>query len=169
MVKSSKQKPSEPEPAPAQPGKVLSAADEVVDFDNTIVSGTGSHYVGGLSAANGAAHEAGREAMHNGLPDRTGDANIDRSRPPSLGGAAVWDCPFPPEADDAGIDHAVVTLHVDVAADGGVVRASASSDPGHGFGREALRCAKYKTWSPALDRSGRAIAGVATVRVRFDR
>jgi protein TonB len=166
-------KPEPPPPAPAQAGRLLSAPDEVVDFGDTIVSGTGSHYVGGVSAANGTAQQAARDASANGVvggvPGGTGDPIVDRARPPRLGGQALWDCPFPPEADDAGIDHAVVTLRVDVAADGGVVRAGASSDPGHGFGREAERCAQTKTWVPALDRSGRAIGGSAIVRVRFDR
>lgn len=152
---------------------MLAAPDEVVDFGNTIVSGAGARYVGGVSANSGTSQQAAREAAADGsiggVPGGTGDANVDRSRPPGLGGTALWDCPFPSEADDAGVDHALVTLRVDVAADGGVVRARASSDPGHGFGREAERCARRKPWKPALDRAGHAIAGVATVRVRFDR
>ena len=82
---------------------------------------------------------------------------------------SAWDCPFPVEADDAGVDHAVVTLRVEVGADGHVVQASATRDPGHGFGREARRCALYKRWAPGLDREGRAASSVTVVNVRFER
>jgi protein TonB len=95
--------------------------------------------------------------------------SVDLSRPPQLAGGLKWDCPFPLEADDAGIDHAVVTLRVSVGADGQVRSVVTSSDPGNGFGREARRCATSKRWSWGLDREGRATSGVVTVNVGFHR
>jgi outer membrane biosynthesis protein TonB len=80
-----------------------------------------------------------------------------------------WDCPFPEEADDAGVDHAVVTLRVEVGGDGTVQSVRATSDPGHGFAREARRCAMSKRWSAGLDRAGNPANAVALVNVRFDR
>ncbi|MES1169990.1 MAG: DUF2510 domain-containing protein, partial [Leifsonia sp.] len=87
--------------------------------------------------------------------------------PPSETDEAV-DAPAP-EADDAGIDHAVVTLRVSVGVDGRVGEVRATSDPGAGFGREARACALSKPWSPALDRAGRPAAATTIVNVRFDR
>jgi protein TonB len=84
-------------------------------------------------------------------------------------GALEWRCPFPPEADAAGIDAAVATIRVDVDASGIVRSVSVPGDPGHGFGREARRCALTREWTPALDRNGKPADGVAVVNVRFVR
>lgn len=170
---------AEPKEAPAaaaaQAGQVLTAADEVVDFGESFVVGKGTTYAGGVTEANGTATNAVRDlgARAGGVPGGTGTARppppVDRSRAPALAGGSHWDCPFPLEADDAGVDHAVVTLRIEVAADGRVVSASPSADPGHGFGREARRCAMSKRWAPGLDESGAAIGATTVVNVRFDR
>ena len=161
-----------PPPAAAQAGKVLAAADEVVDFGETIVSGNGPNYAGGVTESGGTATHAVRDARARagGVEGGTGTApQGDKSRAPQLAGGFRWDCPFPPEADDAEIDHAVVTLRVEVGVNGDVSSARATSDPGHGFGREARRCAERKRWTPGLDRAGRPIGAVALINVRFDR
>ena len=163
-----------PAPAAAQAGQVLGTAEDVVDFGDEFVVGKGSNYAGGLSEANGTATHAVRDrrASGTGVPGGVGSAaapGIDLSRAAQLAGGSAWDCPFPVEADDAGVDHAVVTLRVEVGADGRVVQASATRDPGHGFGREARRCALYKRWAPGLDREGRAASSVTVVNVRFER
>lgn len=161
-----------PPPAAAQAGQVLAAADEVVDFGETIVAGKGESFAGGTTESGGTATHAVRDvrARAGGVEGGTGtDLNADRSRAPQLAGGLRWDCPFPPEADDADIDHAVVTLRVEVASSGAVSSARTTADPGYGFGREARRCAEKKRWVPGLDRAGRAINGVALVNLRFDR
>lgn len=84
-------------------------------------------------------------------------------------GSDEWQCPFPQEANDDQIDHAVVSLRVDVDANGGVRQLAIVEDPGHGFAREALHCARSKHWSPALDRAGNPSAGTLTVHIRFER
>jgi periplasmic protein TonB len=164
--------PEAPPPEAAQAGQVLAAAEEVVDFGDTFVAGQGTTYAGGVTENGGTRARAVRDAnaRAGGVPGGTG-TNLagDLSRPPRLAGAAEWDCPFPIEADDAGIDDAVVTLRVDVGIDGKVTSAVASSDPGHGFGREARRCALRKRWSPGLDRAGRPIDATSVVNVRFQR
>jgi protein TonB len=93
----------------------------------------------------------------------------DATRAPALASGLHWDCPFPVEADDAGIDSAVVGLRVEVAADGKVREAKALADPGHGFAREARRCALSKRWAPGLNRAGQPVVAVALVNVRFER
>jgi protein TonB len=80
-----------------------------------------------------------------------------------------WDCPFPEEAEQADIDDAVVGLDVHVAADGSVTSTRVLSDPGHGFARQARRCALAKRWQPGLDRAGRPTAQSVLVNVRFVR
>ena len=166
---------SAPSPRPseaAQAGKVLAAADEAVDFGDTIVSGKGATYAGGVTASAGTAQRAVHDpnAQAGGVPGGKGrDPQADASRAPRLAGGSSWSCPFPPEADDAGIDRAIVSLRVEVAADGGVIDVRASTDPGHGFAREARRCAQQKRWEPGLDRDGKPTRALALVNVRFER
>jgi protein TonB len=93
----------------------------------------------------------------------------DRSRAASIAGGLDWQCPFPGEADHAGIDRAVATIRVELDVAGRVSHVSIVSDPGYGFGAAARRCALAKRWIPALDRSGNARASSATLRVRFVR
>lgn len=163
-----------PASAAAQAGQVLAAADDVVDFGDSFVVGKGESYAGGVTETSGVAKRAVRDAVARagGTPGGTGAAvapPVDRSRPPALAGGSSWDCPFPEEADEAGVDHAVVGLRIQVGADGRVLSVTTSADPGHGFGREARRCAHSKRWSPGLDSSGTPSAASTVVNVRFDR
>lgn len=151
---------------------MLAATDDVVDFGETIVTGKGASYAGGVSASEGSAKRAVLDARAQGggvLGGKRGDPSADASRAPRLGGGSSWQCPFPPEADDDGIARAVVTLRVEVAADGGVLDVQATRDPGHGFAREARRCAQQKHWEPGRDRQGQPVRASALVNVRFER
>lgn len=164
--------PPEP-PAAAQAAEVLDAKAEAVDFGDMVV-GTGDAFAGGTTDSKGTSTTAVRDTAARGAAPppvvrAPAAPAVDLSRPPQLAGGARWDCPFPLEADDAGLDHAVVTLRVDVGSDGGVQRVSIVSDPGNGFGREARRCAGSKRWQAAVDRTGHPLAAAATVNVRFDR
>jgi protein TonB len=137
------------------------------------VQGDSAAYAGGASETGGTSTRAvrHRNARAGGLEGGTGRdvSGIDRSRPAALAGGAVWDCPFPEEADDEGIDSAVVTLRVRVALDGTLETADIARDPGSGFGREARRCARDKRWQPAHDRAGNPIASASVINVRFSR
>jgi protein TonB len=169
-------------PAMAQAAKVLAAdpdPNEVLDMRDAIVQGTGETYAGGVTAATGSNKNAVYDtaARPNGVPGGTGTANVplppkkDLSRVASISGSTDWsDCPFPAEADADQIDQAFVTLQVKVRADGSADAATVVQDPGHGFGREARKCAMRKRYATALDVDGTAIAGqTRPFRVRFQR
>jgi protein TonB len=94
---------------------------------------------------------------------------IDRSRGARLSGGVEWRCPFPAEADDAGIDSALVSLALRITPQGSVETVNVLHDPGHGFGSEAKRCALRKRWDAGLDRTGRPVASDIRVNVRFVR
>lgn len=163
---------AEPPPTAAQAGQVLDAKD-VVDFGETFVTGAGSSYAGGVTDGTGTSKNAVRDAAARGNAGGRGTdpvlAPVDRSRPPELVGGDSWNCPFPSEADDAGVDLATVTLRLSVGADGGVQGVGLLADPGSGFGREARRCAATKRFKPGLDREGKPVAQQFTVNVRFRR
>jgi protein TonB len=168
------QTPDQEAPAPeaAQAAEALTANEDVVDFGDTLVTGTGSAYAGGVTESTGTSTQAVRDdrARAGGVIGGTGiGPAVDRSRPPRLAGGNAWNCPFPEESDLESTDHAVVTLRVVVAKDGGVSSVQIMRDPGMGFGREAKRCALSKRWAPAWDVNGAAIDGVTDVNVRFDR
>jgi protein TonB len=80
------------------------------------------------------------------------------------------DCPFPPQADMAQVDRAVVDVTVTVDPTGRPTSASVVSDPGYGFGPQARRCALGMRYEPALGPSGDPIIGTTpTLRFRFNR
>ncbi len=99
-------------------------------------------------------------------PRDRGEGSISSSRDHRRCGV---ECLFPAEADAAGIDSTVATIRVGVDASGGVKNVTVVPDPGHGFGREAERCARTKSWTGALDRSGLPTHGSVIVNVRFER
>jgi protein TonB len=166
---------------PAQAAAVLTKAaapDDPVDLTGDgFVVGSASKYAGGETTAGGTTPHlvrgptgpVGASSEPPSPRARIATFERDRSRRASVMGGAEWHCPFPPEADADQIDSAVVTIRVDVSPNGTVARLALLTDPGHGFGREAERCAAGKRWSPALDPAGNPIEGAVTVRVRFDR
>ena len=157
----------------AQAGQVIARAPapaEPLDFTNDFVTGSGSTFAGGTTAASGTSRSVVRSAAGPPAPDvgagGTG-SGADLSRSPSMADDSSWRCPFPSEA--SGIDEANVQLRVFVGADGRALDVAVIADPGHGFGPEALRCAHGKRWSPALDRAGNPIRATAIVKVHFTR
>ena len=164
--------PPEATPQAAEAGKILDAKSDMVDFGDTFVSGNGSSFAGGITDGKGTSKVAVTDTAARGAgaaPAPKPVKAVDLSRPPQLAGGAQWQCPFPLEADDAGIDNAVVTLRVEVDASGGVQKVTTTADPGNGFGREARRCATSKRWAAGLDREGHPVAAVALINVRFER
>lgn len=163
---------AEPPPAAAQAAQAMVADEKAVDFGETLVVGDGAHYAGGTTERGGTATHAvaAPNARAGGVEGAKGDSvGVDRSRAPQLAGGFQWDCPFPEEADDEGISHAVVTLRVAVGVSGRVDKVDVVKDPGYGFGREARRCAMSKGWAAGLDRAGNPTATATLVNVSFDR
>lgn len=160
-------------PPPAQAGKVIAQepADAPLDFTGfSITSGKGPKYAGGVTASKG----TNTKAVHtktvdpNARPDQPqGEARLDH--PVGLS-ARNWRCPWPREADPLGIDEQVVLLRAVVDARGRASSVRLLADPGHGFGRAALACAKRARFNPATDRNGRPYAATSPpIRVRFTR
>jgi protein TonB len=151
---------------------VHAVANDSVDFGETFVAGAAKSYAGGVTESGGTtAHpvtdtRARAAGIEGGTGTRLGG---DMSRAPQLAGGVAWDCPFPEEADEVGLDSALVTLRVAVDRQGNVAGVDVVRDPGDGFGREARRCAMRKRWAPALDRAGNPITATGIVNVRFQR
>ena len=158
----------------AQAGAVLTKEpdrDEPVDFTGQgFVIGSSSTYAGGFTSKSGTSRRAVLSNPRT-VPAPTEPAVTppDKSRRAAFEGGAQWHCPFPPEANEYAIDSAVVPIRVDLDATGSVRDVVVLSDPGHGFGREADRCARSKRFNPALDRDGTPIAAQVTIRVHFER
>jgi protein TonB len=84
--------------------------------------------------------------------------------------ARDWECPFPPQADVAGIDEAIVLLQVNVDASGHATGVTILKDPGSGFADAARACARSAAYDPAVDTSGRPTeAATGPIRIRFER
>lgn len=165
--------PAPPVTAPAPVEEVAPIAAEApavgLSADTTVGSdakgfAAGSASVGAKTGVGSA--QGGRGAVSlQGVVGGTGD----RSRAAGLAEGRNWDCPFPQEAEDEGVENARVTLQVQIGADGSMQKAVVVSDPGFGFGQEARRCAMRRRWLSQLDRTGAPVAGHATVVVNFVR
>jgi protein TonB len=173
-----------PPPAAAQAGAVLTQQpdpNEPVDLTNSFISGSSASFAGGVTQAGGTGTQAvyDRNARAGGVPGGTGTAAApvvaatgpDRSRRPGLSGGRDWSCGnnWPAEADAEQIDEAYVTVEIAVATDGRPTQVNVLQDPGHGFGREAKRCAMRERFEPGLDRDGRPISDKLRVRIRYNR
>jgi protein TonB len=168
---------SVPRTAPARAAAVITRKEdpnEPVDLTDAFVSGSATTYAGGMTAASGTNANAVRavtssSGTHAPATAAARGSGADRARAPSLLSSTEWDCPFPEEANDDQMDSAVVTIRIDVNVAGAPKNVRVMSDPGHGFGREARRCAMSKRFRPALDGEGNPIERPVTVNVRFQR
>lgn len=176
-----KDEPPPPPPAAADAAKVLMqepAKDEPVDLTgNTFLNGNAETAVGGTTQIGGKATTATNNpaAVATGVPGGTGThpapaVKVDRSRAASiLNKANLERCPFPAEADAEQVDEAAVGIEVKVGVDGRAENVAVTRDPGHGFGREARKCALRERYAPALNVDGVAMPGVYRVNFRFSR
>ena len=177
----------EPPPA-AQAGQVLTAKADpaaAADFtDFTMVQGDAGTYAGGITDSKG----TGKDAVYDrgargsgsgggrGTPEGTGTATAAPTGPdlskPASPSSRDWSCShlFPPEADEADVNQAVVTVIVTVGADGSPRSVKIVADPGNGFGRAARTCALAQRYTAALDRDGKGTTGATPpFTVRFTR
>jgi len=182
VVKAPKDEPPPPPPAAADAAKVLTAEpakDEPVDLtDKGFISGTADTAVGGVTQIGGTAKVATNSvaAVATGTPGGTGAAGappavkVDRSRNARIANLDnLTRCPFPAEADAEQVDEAAVSIEIRVSADGRAESVAITRDPGHGFGREARKCALREKYMPAMNVDGASIPGVYKVNFRFSR
>lgn len=176
----SKETPPPQPPAAADAAKVLlaeAAKNEPVDLTgNTFLNGNAETAVGGTTQIGGTGKVATNNpaAVATGVAGGTGTApagpRIDRSRAAQiLNKSNLERCPFPAEADAEQVDEAAVGIEVKVGPDGRAETVAVTRDPGHGFGREARKCALREKYAPALNAEGVAMPGVYRVNFRFSR
>lgn len=176
--------PDAPPPAAAEAGKVLTAEpdpNEPLDLTGEgFISGTGTRFAGGVTAATGTSDKAVRDrrASGGGIEGSRGKNEeakaapvVDKSRPAGLPPGANWaSCGFPPEADAEQINQAFVRVVVIVNASGKPTSVNILSDPGYGFGRIAQRCAMRWTYPVGLDKMGNPTAtSTRPFMIRFTR
>lgn len=177
-----KDEPPPQPPAAADAAKVVMAEpakDEPVDLTgNTFLNGNAETAVGGTTQIGGTAKAPTTNvaAVKTGTPGGTGSGpaapagQLDRSRTARIGNLSnLTNCPFPPEADAEQVDEAAVSIEVKVSVDGRAENVNITRDPGHGFGREARKCALREKYTPALNTEGSPIPGVYKVNFRFNR
>ena len=177
-----KDEPPPPPPAAAEAAKVLMqepAKDEPVDLTaNTFLNGNADTAIGGVTQIGGKATSATNNvaAVATGTPGGTGThaapapVKVDRSSAARILNLSNLErCPFPAEADAEQVDEAVVGIDVKVSVDGRAENVAITSDPGHGFGREARKCALRERYDPAKNIDGIAMPGTYRVRFKFSR
>ena len=155
-------------PPPAAAGKVIAAqSQDPVDLtQNVFVTGQSSTFVGGVTTASGTGQVP---TMKPSLEPKPTPATPSRARRVSLSGR-TWRCDWPSSAMKADIYEQSVIIKVVVNEVGKVEEAKALDDPGFGFGKAAVACALKTTFSPALNRAGKAIRATSPpIRVRFTR
>lgn len=157
---------------PAQAAAVITQDSAPIDLTGeTIVTGSGTRLGGGVSSSQGNS-ESGTQAPH---VEQAPALSEPRGQSPTLTravrlDAAAWSCDWPREAVAEDIYEQAVVLRVVVRADGRVEAAQLVDDPGHGFGRAALACAKRTVFTPALDEDGAPTRALSPpIRVRFTR
>jgi periplasmic protein TonB len=177
-----KDEPPPPPPAAADAAKVLladPAKEEPVDLTgNTFLNGNAETAVGGTTQIGGTAKAptTNAGAVATGVPGGTGTApappapKVDRSRTAQIMNKSNLErCPFPAEADAEQVDEAAVGIEVRISPDGRAESVAVTRDPGHGFGREARKCALREKYAPALNVDGIPVAGIYRVNFRFSR
>ncbi len=181
LVKAQKDDPPPPPPAAADAAKVLMqepAKDEPVDLTgNTFLNGNAETAVGGTTQIGGTGKVATNNpaAVATGVQGGTGtvaapSVKVDRSRAATIVNKANLErCQFPAEADAEQIDEALVGIEVKISADGRPEGVSIFKDPGHGFGREARKCAMREKYIPALNVDGVPQPAAWRVQFRFSR
>jgi periplasmic protein TonB len=167
-----------PASAPAQAGRIIAADPGApADFSaGSFVQGNADMYAGGATAPAGA-NTSAVDPRENEPPPRPVAASKpppaprapDRSRPVGMP-EQNWNCAWPHEADAEDVDRQIAVVAVTVDEDGRVASAHVVSDPGHGFGRAAVGCARNVRFTPALDRDGHPVrAESPPIRVHFSR
>jgi TonB family protein len=153
-------------------------SDEISnDPSDSVPSGDNANYRGGDMANNGVRNQGPvRNAQVGGTPGGTGVGPVTPPPGPDLSARARIECDdgslegfFPDEAQGEGITTGRVPLSVTIDADGSIVSARATNDPGHGFGRSAERALRSGacTATPAKNREGQNIRATVSFTLNF--
>ena len=161
------------EPVAAAAGQVLTAADEPAPADftgQTFVVGNEAGYAGGSTRIDGKGAEVGSHAREAMTPE---PAPVRPTSVPAASPASrailvrtSGHCAWPREAAAEAADEEAVVVQITVDAAGRLEGATVTAEPGFGFGRAALECARAMTYSPALDPAGKPVRSSVSVRVR---
>jgi outer membrane biosynthesis protein TonB len=158
-------------PAPAQAGKVISAAPDpsqpldMTDF--AMVTGKGNSYAGGVTTATGKSTKAVTSAVvsDKGKPDappvRVAPPAPSLSKPPGPA-RRDWSCTWPDEEQDSELHDARVSIRVQVDPDGAPLKVDVLNTPSPGFGEAARRCALQETYRAALDDAGKRVSAITS-------
>ena len=160
-------------------GPSASAAPIVASEPDAPVDLTGEAIVVGEARAQG----GGIVSARQGAGAITGAATgASRSRPSVGGGGGgdgrasiglasqSWSCPWPDEAESLPIAEETAIIRVVVRPDGTAESVAVVSDPGHGFGPAAARCALRARFTPARGPTGELARETSSpIRVRFTR
>ncbi len=159
-----------PETEPAEPGGVpldLTAAP-MAESTATFARGAAAPTPGSGSARRAAGRQGQQGQGQQGRGSQ-GQASSSGATSVQLD-SAEWHCPWPAEARDQPIFKQSVILKVTVSEQGKFLSAHAVRDPGFGFGKAAVACAKHARFLPARNRQGQPIrAESPPIRVRFVR
>jgi periplasmic protein TonB len=156
--------PSEPPPA-AQAAQVV-AAENGAEGAFKVVTGSGSSFAGGTTTASG----TGTSANHTGQIGKGTGNGYSKARPAQLA-SRNWPCGWPPEAEELDFEEMYVTIKAVVKANGELGDVKVQQDPGYGFAKRAVWCARSKVrFEPALDANGTPIEGeLPPMRIKFER
>jgi TonB family protein len=148
------------------------------DPSDSVPTGNNTNYRGGDMANNGVANQGPvRNAQVGGSPGGTGSGPPPPPPGPDLSARARIECEdgalegfFPDQARDEGITGMRVSLSVTVDADGSIVSARATNDPGYGFARSAERAMRSGacTATPAKNREGQNIRSTVSFTINFE-
>ena len=158
-------------PPPAQAGEIVAKAEPSLDFtEDAFVTGQAPRFAGGVTALTGTNTDAVRTSTvdPNARPGGPqGEGSLARSVSLS---ARDWTCPWPDEAEMLGIDEQVVLIRALVDTAGKAKKVTILADPGHGFGKATLECAKSAQFQSARDAKGEPYTATSPpIRVRFTR
>jgi len=145
-------------------------AAEPLNFTDVSVTGSATAARGGVTSRFGSsAHASPGSATGANPGGEPRPKEPDHSRRAAVAGGPDWRCPFPSEAEEEGMNVASTTLSIVVDPRGTAERVTVLSDPGHGFGAAARRCARGKRYVPARGSDGRVVRDTLVVIVRFVR
>lgn len=157
--------------APTRPNKRSTgtkSSAQTLDFSE---QQAGTLESAGPAGSAGSSH-TGQMASPGGSTAKPGSGSRrpNRAQPAKVASGAAWNCAWPDAALDRASQQERVLVQITLNQRGKVIHGKVLENPGFGFGKEALNCAKRQRYTPAKDAEGRAISGgTLKLRVNFQR